>query len=279
METLRVSTRYGEIAVHLGGRSPQDAPGLLLLHANPGDHRDYDEIVPALAGDWAIAAVDWPGYGASTVADPELITIDALADVAVLVAQELSHRGFGALTVLGNSAGGYAAVRLAQRAPDLVHGLVLVQPAGFAPRNPFTRAYFRFVASAAVARRSVVPNARLYLGPLHRGGVRAIFERTRAVPGDPVRLAVYRSLWRSFDSPRFDLTADGKLIPGVPLQVVWGRRDPTNPWFANRAAVARSLPQAEVAVLSTRHEPFAEAPELFLDAVREFLGACAGMRP
>ncbi|MFC4123975.1 alpha/beta fold hydrolase [Nocardia rhizosphaerae] len=279
MTPLLVPTGYGEIAVHLSGRAPREAPGLLLLHANPGDHRDYDAIVPALAADWAIAAADWPGYGASTVSDPELITVDALAEVAVRVAKALARNGFGALTVLGNSAGGYAAVRLAQAEPDLVHGLVLVQSAGFAPRNLATRAYFRFVASALVARRYVVPNARMYLGPLDRGELRAIFERTGAVPGDPVRLAVYRSLWRSFDSPRFDLTADGQLVPGLPVQVVWGRNDPTNPWFANRAAVARALPQATVTVLPTRHEPFAEAPGLFLDSVREFLGACAGMRP
>ncbi|MEV0336854.1 alpha/beta fold hydrolase [Nocardia sp. NPDC050717] len=278
-EVLTVPTPYGDIAVHLRGRSPTSAPGLLLLHANPGDHRDFDEIVPALAAGWAIAAVDWPGYGASTVVDPALVTIDALAEVAVLVAEALARNGFGALTVLGNSAGGYAAVRLAQRAPDLVRGVVLVQSAGFAPRNILTRALFRAVASPAVAARFIGPHARLYLGPLDRGGVRAIYERARAVRDQPARLGVYRSLWRSFDGPRFELAAEGRLLPGVPVRVVWGRLDPTNPWFVNRRGVARALPQAEVTVLSTRHEPFAEAPELFLATVREFLAACAGMRP
>ncbi|MGS2807813.1 alpha/beta hydrolase [Nocardia sp. MW-W600-9] len=279
VETLTVPTPFGDIAVHLRGRSPEAAPGLLLLHANPGDHRDYDEIVPALAPDWAIAAVDWPGSGASTVRDPELITIDALAEVGVLVTEALSAHGFGALTVIGNSAGGYAAVRLAERAPALVRGLVLVQPAGFAPLNVITRGYFHLVASRAVAGRYIVPNARMYLGPLHRGGVRAIFDRAAAVPGDPARLAVYRSLWRSFDDPRFDLPSTGPLLAGVPVQVVWGRNDPTNPWLLNRRGVSVALPHATVSVLATRHEPFAEAPGLFLDTVRDFLTVCAGVAP
>ncbi|MFE1594578.1 alpha/beta hydrolase [Nocardia sp. NPDC058705] len=277
-ETLIVPTTYGDVAVHLSGQPPGEAPGLLLLHANPGDHRDFDEIIAALAPDWAIAALDWPGYGDSTVHDPAAITIDALAEVAVEAVETLEGNGFRAFTVIGNSAGGYAAVRLAERAPELVRGLVLVQPAGFAPRNLLTRAFIRAVASRAVAGRFVVPNARMYLGPLDRGGVRAIFERARAIPGDPVRLAVYRSLWRSFDNPRFDLPAAGQLLPEIPVQVVWGRNDPSNPWFLNRRGVGAALAHATVSVLPTRHEPFAEAPDLFLESVREFLTTRAGMR-
>ncbi|MFE9788426.1 alpha/beta fold hydrolase [Nocardia salmonicida] len=114
---ITVTTPYGDVVVHLSGRSPADAPGLLLLHANPGDHRDFDQIVPALGETWAVAAIDWPGYGASTVIDPDAITVDALGDVAVRVSKSLAQLGFGSLTVIGNSVGGYAAVRLAERAP------------------------------------------------------------------------------------------------------------------------------------------------------------------
>ncbi|MFD6398713.1 alpha/beta fold hydrolase [Nocardia sp. NPDC060249] len=279
MTPFTVTTRYGEIAVHLSGCSPDDAPGLLLLHANPGGHRDFDQIVSALGTTWAVAAVDWPGYGASTVVDPNAITVDALGDVAVEVAKSLAQRGFGSLTVIGNSVGGYAAVRLAERAPDLVRGLLLVQSAGFAPLNPLTRAMFRLIARPSVARRFVVPHARLYLGSLRNEGVRPLFERARQVSADPIRLAVYRSLWRSLDDPRVDLPAAAPLLPGLPVQVVWGRDDPTNPWLVNRRGITRALPHAQVVVLPTRHEPFAQAPGLFLDAVREFLTDRAGMRP
>ncbi|MFJ2665965.1 alpha/beta fold hydrolase [Nocardia fluminea] len=278
MTPITVTTRYGEIAVHLSGCSPDDAPGLLLLHANPGDHRDFDRIVPALGKTWAVAAIDWPGYGASTVIDPNTITVDALGDIAVQVSKSLTQHGFGSLTVIGNSVGGYAAVRLAERAPDLVRGLLLVQSAGFAPLNPVTRAVFQLIARPSVAQRFVVPHARLYLGSPRNEGVRPLFERAREVSGDPIRLAVYRSLWRSLDDPRVDLPAGSPLLPGLPVQIVWGRDDPTNPWLLNRRGITRALPGAPVVLLPTRHEPFAQAPELFLDAVREFLTGCAGMR-
>ncbi|MFB7877159.1 alpha/beta fold hydrolase [Nocardia sp. NPDC056064] len=273
--THTVSTPYGEVAVHLSGRAPGRAPGLLLLHANPGDHRDFDLLAEALRPDWAIAAVDWPGYGASTVTDPGAIDVEALGLIAESVVESLRANGFHSFTVIGNSVGGYAAVRLAQRAAAHIRGLVLVQPAGFVPRNVVTRAVFRLMAAPALARFAVVPCARMYLGSTRAAGVRPILERARRVTGDPARFAVYRRLWRSLDDPRVDLPAAGPLLPQTPTLVVWGRRDPVNPWLLSRRGVARALPGAEVAVLAARHEPFAEQPELFADAVRGFLAARA----
>ncbi|GGK54937.1 alpha/beta fold hydrolase [Nocardia camponoti] len=277
-ETITVPCSFGDIAVHLYGPLGGVGPSLLLLHANPGDHRDFAEVLGSLAAEWSVAAVDWPGYGASTVHDPSLITIDALADVAMHVAEALSEKGFGPFTVIGNSVGGYAAVRLAQRLPDLVRGVILVQPAGFVPHNALIKQYFHFAASEAVARRFIGPNARMYLGPLGRGGSRAIFDRATQVAKNPTRLAVYRSLWRSFADPNFNLATPDLLPATLPVLVVWGRSDPTNPWLLNRNGVRRALPNAKISVLPTHHEPFAENPALFLDTVSEFLTECAELR-
>jgi len=40
---------------------------LILLHANPGDSRDFDAILPRLAKDYRVLAPDWPGYGESAL--------------------------------------------------------------------------------------------------------------------------------------------------------------------------------------------------------------------
>ncbi|WP_067462952.1 alpha/beta fold hydrolase [Nocardia amamiensis] len=272
-----VSTPLGEIAVHLTGPDPAQAPNLLLLHANPGDHRDFDPIVAELADRWSIAAVDWPGYGRSTVADPLAVTAEGLAEVAGQVWDILATRGFQRVTVIGNSVGGYAAMRLAQRRPGAVAGLVLVQSAGFAPVNPMTRALFRIMGDRGVARVAVTPSARAYLGPLDRGGVRAVYERARRIPAVSSRLDVYRSVWRSFADPRLDLRTQAPLLPEIPALVVWGKFDPINPWLLSRRGIAQVLPHADVVVLPTRHEPFCEQPALFLETVTPFLLRHAGM--
>ncbi|WP_157777643.1 alpha/beta fold hydrolase [Nocardia terpenica] len=272
-----VATPLGAVAVHIRGADPATAPNVLLLHANPGDHRDFDAIAGELGRRWAIAAVDWPGYGESSVDDPLAVTAEGLAEVAVAVWDALVAGGFHDVTVLGNSVGGYAAVRLAQHRHDAVAGLVLVQSAGFAPLNILTRTMFRIMGTRGVARRAVAPSARAYLGPLHRGEVRAIYERAKGIRRDPTRLDVYRSVWRSFGDPRLDLRVEAPLLAQVPTLVVWGRFDPINPWPLNRRGIARVLPHAEVVVLPTRHEPFAQDPRRFLDAVTPFLIRRAGM--
>ncbi|WP_167487980.1 alpha/beta fold hydrolase [Nocardia terpenica] len=272
-----VATALGVVAVHIGGADPVTAPNLLLLHANPGDHRDFDAIAGELGRRWAIAAVDWPGYGESPVDDPLAVTAEELAEVAVAVWDSLAAGGFHDVTVLGNSVGGYAAIRLAQRRPGAVVGLVLVQSAGFAPLNILTRTMFRVMGARGVAGWAVAPSARAYLGPPRRDGIRAIYGRAKRIRRDPTRLDVYRSVWRSFGDPRLDLRAEAPLLAEVPILVVWGRFDPINPWPLNRRGIAKVLPHAEVVVLPTRHEPFAQDPRRFLDAVTPFLIRRAGM--
>jgi pimeloyl-ACP methyl ester carboxylesterase len=38
---------------------------LVLLHANPGDSKDFEAVVPALSRTYRVLALDWPGYGQS----------------------------------------------------------------------------------------------------------------------------------------------------------------------------------------------------------------------
>jgi len=38
---------------------------LVLLHANPGDSKDFEAVIPALAKNNRVLALDWPGYGLS----------------------------------------------------------------------------------------------------------------------------------------------------------------------------------------------------------------------
>ena len=272
-----VPTALGEIAAHITGPDPATAPNLILLHANPGDHRDFDSVVAELADTWAIAAIDWPGYGRSTVTDPLAVSAAGLAEAAVTVWDALAANGFHRPIVLGNSVGGYAAIRLAQRRPNDVAAVVLVQSAGLSPNTVMTRSMFRIMGNRRVARAVVAPLARAYLGPPKRGGTQAVYDRARQIPMDPARLDVYRSVWHSFADPRLDLRAQDPALPHVPVQVVWGRYDPVNPWPINRRGIARVLPHAEVHVLPTRHEPFCERPELFLDTVTPFLARHAGM--
>src|SRR5688500_4234764 len=122
---MDVPTRHGPVACHVTG----DGPPLLLLSANPGDHRDWDAIAPDLARDHRVIAVDWPGYGDSAPpSPPSAASAMMFAEIAIDIADALD---LTAVIAIGNSVGGYASVRLAAERPARVAGIVLVDSGGF----------------------------------------------------------------------------------------------------------------------------------------------------
>lgn len=245
---------------------------LILLHANPGDHRDFDAIRPALAARHRVLALDWPGYGDSPApAEPQAWSTMHCAQVLREFVERLD---LPAAVLIGNSVGGYAAARLALDAPTRVRSLVLVSPGGFTPHTAFTRAFCRFKGTESVTRLSNAALARYYLRrrtPL----VHAILARAATTQRSAEAVAVNAAIWRSFTAPEHDLRARAAAIK-VPVLLAFGRHDPVIPATRDGRAAARSLPAAEFALFDTGHMPFAEDPETFMKTVLPFLDRHGG---
>jgi pimeloyl-ACP methyl ester carboxylesterase len=240
---------------------------LLLLHANPGDARDYDAVRPALAERYRVLALDWPGYGGSRPpASPERADLPLIYRV---LREFVAALQLPPAIVVGNSVGGYAAARLAAESPQAVRALVLVAPGGFTAHNAFTRAFCRLQGS-----RGAIPPRRLAALYLKRrtATVEAMLARAAGEQSDPQRRALNRALWRSFLSPEGDLRGLATQIR-APTLLIFGRRDPVISARRDGAVAARCLPAARRLTLDCGHAPFAEMPEQFLAAVLQFLAS------
>jgi pimeloyl-ACP methyl ester carboxylesterase len=103
-------------------RSPRT---LLLLHPFPLDRRFWDALRPELQRLGVPIVPNLPGFGDT----PRLLDrndgqrIDAFAQAVLTDCSQVLR---GPVTVIGVSMGGYVALALAQRRPDLVDRLVLV---------------------------------------------------------------------------------------------------------------------------------------------------------
>ena len=97
------------------------APPLVLLHGFPVDARMWDAQVDALSDAWRVIAPDLRGFGRSQSDTP--FTIESLADDVRALLGEL-----GALpcVLAGLSMGGYVALAYANKYPDDLRGLVLI---------------------------------------------------------------------------------------------------------------------------------------------------------
>ena len=252
--------RVGGVTVHVTG----SGPGIVLLHANGGDHRDFDSIVPTLARTRTVYAIDWPGHGDS---DPTAhVTACGFADLLPSVLEGL---GCGPVVLLGNSVGGFAALRTAIEHPDLVTKLVLVNPGGFTPRSPFMLATCNLFGSNRLAPTVMRQLPRLYLRR-RTDAVADVRERAEIASQSPDQVATFASMWKSFTDPRHDGRRGADRLT-VPTLLVWGRKDPVLPWWIDGRRAAKALPGATVVTMNCGHQAFLEMPDEFLATLDTFL--------
>jgi pimeloyl-ACP methyl ester carboxylesterase len=104
------------VILHALSSEPSDLP-LVLLAPFPLDGRVWAGVASAVGGD--VITVDPPGFGGQTDDDP------GLEGYARAVLAALEARGVGRFVVAGNSMGGYAAMCLAELAPQRLAGIGL----------------------------------------------------------------------------------------------------------------------------------------------------------
>lgn len=150
------------------------ATPVLLLHGFPLDHRMWDDVVAQLPAGVAVLAPDLPAPADALDADALGTTLDDAAD---RVAAAVRATGAGRVVVAGLSMGGYVALALLERHPDLVAGLALVDTKSTADA-PEARATRLDVAARVEEAGSVEP-VRGMVGTL-------LGETTRAAHPDVV---------------------------------------------------------------------------------------------
>jgi pimeloyl-ACP methyl ester carboxylesterase len=241
---------------------------LVLLHANPGDSQDLHEaVIPALAQQYRVLALDWPGYGQSTLPkEPE--------SVGVLFYYHVLREFLTALSLppayfIGNSLGGNTAARLAIENPKLVRALVLVAPGGFTSPNFITRSFCAFqgsrfslspyrFASLCLKRRTVTTQTMLV--------------RASTTQATPALMKLNRAVWRNFATSDNDLRSIAQGIK-APTLLLFGKHDPVISANSDGMIASAIIPNAKFVVLPCGHASFAEVPELFLENVQPFLSA------
>lgn len=216
--------------LHLGGatvhcRRSTGGTGVPVVHIH-GFAISGEYLMPTarvLARRWVNVVPDLPGYGRSERRD-HVLDIPALADALMAVLDAL---GIDKAVLLGNSMGCPVALEVAHAAPERVHRLVLVSPAGGVQNQPLARALGQLGTDMFRESPRMFPVALpdyVRFGPVN--GLRLFHELTR-----------YPSLERLLHTP-------------VPTLAVLGVRDPLIPSPARVREVAGLAPeQLAVAVI------------------------------
>src|SRR5215475_8104763 len=93
---------------------------LILLHSLLSDRASFDAIAPELAKSFRVIVPELPGFGRSQV------VTGGLADIADRMAEAVRDASGGKpAIVLGNGYGGFVALQMAIRHPDIAKKLIL----------------------------------------------------------------------------------------------------------------------------------------------------------
>ena len=240
-------------------------PAVVLLHGQPGAARDFEEVVPLLAG-LSVLAPDRPGYDGSA-AQGFLGNARAVLDL-------LDQHAIERAVVCGYSWGGGAALATALLAPDRVAGLTLVASVGV--REAYT-SVDRLLALPAVHAvfETVMRLGGSRLAPLSRVTTgSALAEPAESRVREGLQIARHGPAWRSFHREQVALVRETTQLErrlhrvSVPAVLVGGTRDTA---VSLRAVhkLAGSLPDAVVREVDAGHLMTLEAPQAVADAIRE----------
>ena len=256
---MRVQVDGGTVAARTGGAG---AP-MVLFHSLLADDTSFDRIAGTLAGTHKLVILNLPGFGASDRVEGGL---EAVADrvAAALKAMNLEQPP----VFLGNGYGGFVALMTAIRHPGIACKLVLAD-CGAAFSDP-GRAAFRGMSAGAkekgLAGISDVAMRRLF-APSYQAAHPELIEerRTRFVAVDPETFHAACAALATLD-------VRGQLAQvKVPALVLVGEHDEATPPPMSKE-LAAGLPDAQLVILpGCAHVPQLQEPELFLDAIREFI--------
>ena len=218
-------------------------PPVVLLHGWPGDHTDYEDVVPLLTADFEVVVPDLRGFGESDKhLEPPAEAYSAAAQARSVVGL-IDELGLDAPVIGGYDIGSRIAQAIARDTPEKVHALVVSPPL------------------PGAGRRILSPEAmrEFWYQSFHQ---LALIEQI--LDGDPVAVRAYLShFWNHWSGPGYTPT-DARLDHHAAHYGEPGAMTASIGWYrAGSGGVASALAETEpeqrvatpTTVLWQEHDP------------------------
>jgi len=272
----------GRIEVTAPGQSPAllyaeevgNGPPLLLLHGLGASTFTWRHVIPVLARDHRVIALDLKGFGRS---DKPFDDHYSAADQAALVSDFIRKRNLGDVTVVGHSFGGTVALLTAlefKEEPGRISRLVVIDAPALKQSFP---------GAAGVIHAPLATYLAMTIAPqlAARELLQAVSAPRRKLP--EADIAGYAVPYGSLGSSHaFVATTEailkantsrmGSRYPeiGQPTLIVWCRHDRVVPLMTG-SKLARLLPNARLEVLNhCNHLPQDEVPDSLVGDLEAF---------
>lgn len=253
-------------------------PVLLLIHGIAGSLENWQAVTETLARQYTVIAPDLPGHGGSAPSAGDY----SLGAFATGLRDLLVALGHERATLVGHSLGGGIAMQFTYQFPEMAERLVLVSSGGLGPEvSALLRAAAlpgadQFIAVTAALGNTIGNKVARGLGIL---GLRASTDVAVVAGG-------YASLVDQDRRSAFLATLHGVigtggqrvhagdrlyLAEGMPVEIIWGDRDPIIPVQHARNA-HEAMPGSQLEIFEgVGHLPQLEAPGRFIAVLDRFI--------
>ncbi len=253
-------------------------PVLLMIHGIAGTYENWEAVIEPLAQRHTVIAPDLPGHGGSQPGAGDY----SLGSLAAVLRDLLIKLGHNRATLVGHSLGGGIAMQFAYQFPEIAERLVLVSSGGLGPEvSPVLRAAALPGASLFIA--ATAGPGRVVGSALARGlaavGLQPSAEVAELARGfaslaDEGRRSAFLATLRavvSTEGQRVDAGDRLYLAEGMPVLIIWGRRDRIIP-VAHAEHAHEMLPASRLEIFDAAgHMPQLEAPARFVAVLERFL--------
>jgi pimeloyl-ACP methyl ester carboxylesterase len=279
---LRIFVDFDGSVLRPDGATMRSVPTLVLIHGGPGfDHSSFKVFFPRFTDGCQLLYYDHRGMGRSDTGSARDWNLDTWAqDLGDL----LDALGVKRPVLLGQSFGGFVAMRYASRRPDQLAGLVLSSTAA---RHVPADSLMAFERRGGAEARAVAE--AFFANPGHETWTpyrEVCFPLYNTTPQDPqirerqiFTPEVLFHFWRT-EHPSIDLRPE---LDGItcPTLVVAGQEDPITP-VARSREIAKGLAPHLVSlavVPDAGHGVFRDTPEEFKELLSAFLASLGPAPP
>jgi pimeloyl-ACP methyl ester carboxylesterase len=235
---------------------------IILIHGFPMHHKVWDSFGDRFATSYTVITPDLPGFGQS----PLLPQGFSLAQVAEQLIQFVLDNSFGDSVLIGHSLGGYVALAMVEKRPDLFTGLALFHSTAYADSEE--KKLSRNKAIEFIKKNGAMAFATSFIAPLFADPHHEAIEKVKSIAAESKEGAVigYTTAMRdrpdqtktlkSFKKPTLFLA--GEKDPGIPVESI------------HRQAKECQKPEIHV-ISNVAHMAMFEQPEEAASKIASFL--------
>jgi pimeloyl-ACP methyl ester carboxylesterase len=235
---------------------------VILLHGFPFHHGIWDSFAEKLSAQFKVFTIDLPGFGKSDGLRPPF----SIAQVADHVLGWVKEKKIGKSVLIGHSMGGYVALAMAQKAPELFNGLVLFHSTTFA--DSAEKRESRNKVLEFIDKNGVNAFTSNFIGPLFTDPQHAAISKVRAISMEATAEAVKGYTQAMRDRPD---TIEVLTTFPKPILFLAGEKDAGISVQSVQEQAARS-PRVEAYILSNvAHMGMFENEKKSLEIIRSFL--------